>query len=208
MFQKWYSDYTSDISRTINENLNFILNHFAASPFARTISTKTTQGQQITANNNEEALARFKQANYLDCRINAYSSGDLRDDPNFVFLDIDSTADPKVLDRILNFRLRKIGTVLFTGTGLDIYQPKESVCLNEIEDFSIYQNLEPSNQFLRFENLRKFVSVLDIHSDISFVSSPISFAICKRAPLASYNMLLKSTSLILNGYFSYIVFPS
>jgi len=104
-------------------------------------------------NNKEEALARFKQANYLDCRINAYSSGDLRDDPNFVFLDIDSTADPKVLDRILNFRLRKIGahpTVLFTGTGFHIYQPKESVCLNEIEDFSIYQNLEPSNQFLRF----------------------------------------------------------
>src|ERR687886_2238921 len=44
-----------------------------ASIWPRTISTKATEGKQILVYNKEEALARFKQSNYLDCRINAYT---------------------------------------------------------------------------------------------------------------------------------------
>lgn len=58
------SDITSDID--LKDGLGFILGHFAASHFPRTISTRTTEGRQVTVNNEAEALARFKQANYLD----------------------------------------------------------------------------------------------------------------------------------------------
>jgi hypothetical protein len=80
-----FSDYTSDISNEVAENvspssyqpefeqgLDFILNHFEEPLFPRTISTKMTQGRQIAVHNKAEALARFNQANGLDCRIAAY----------------------------------------------------------------------------------------------------------------------------------------
>ena len=54
------------------QGLEFILSHFREPLFPRTISTKTTQGRQIFINSKEEALARFNQANGLDCRIAAY----------------------------------------------------------------------------------------------------------------------------------------
>jgi hypothetical protein len=63
----------------------------------RTISTKTTEGRQIIVNTREEAIARFKQSNYLNCRIRAYpycrrtitatSANGLA--PNFIMIDLD-----------------------------------------------------------------------------------------------------------------------
>jgi hypothetical protein len=38
----------------------------------RTISTKATENRQILVSSRDEALARFKQANFLDSRISAY----------------------------------------------------------------------------------------------------------------------------------------
>src|SRR5215204_3088992 len=57
----------------IEEGLDFMLSHFEEPIWPRAISTKTTECRQILVNNRAEALARFKQANYLDCRISAYS---------------------------------------------------------------------------------------------------------------------------------------
>jgi hypothetical protein len=136
----------------IKTGLDFILKHFAAFAFPRTISTKTTEGRQIWVNNRVEALARFKQADYFDCRINAYSNHDIKGDPNFIFVDIDST-DKKIIDKILAVRFSFIEaypTVLFTGSGYHIYQPIEcgSVSLDVLSDFSSYT--EPSRQFLIF----------------------------------------------------------
>ena len=82
----------------VKTGLNFILIHFIAFAFPRTISTKTTEGRQILVNNKVEALARFKQANYLDCRINAYSKHDIKGDPNFIFIDIDSTNESLLIE--------------------------------------------------------------------------------------------------------------
>lgn len=79
------SDFTSDITNVIavqhspsfyrpvavKEGLDFILTHFKEG-FPRTISTKTTEGRQVVVYNKDEALAMFKAANYLDCKINAY----------------------------------------------------------------------------------------------------------------------------------------
>ena len=85
------------------QGLNFILKHFAELDFPRKISTKTTEGRQILADDKLEALARFKQANYLDCRISAYTESD--DSPNFLFVDIDIKNDLKqVLKSISRFK--------------------------------------------------------------------------------------------------------
>jgi hypothetical protein len=138
----------------IKTGLDFILNHFSSTAFAfpRTISTKTTGGRQIIVNNRAEALARFKQSNYLDCRINAYSKHDIIGDPNFLFIDIDCTSEA-LLNDVLAGKLRSIEaypTVLFTGSGYHLYQPIDCTCIR-LDKFEIFSKFaEPSRQFLRF----------------------------------------------------------
>ena len=73
----------------VEKGLDFLLDHFDSDIWPRTISTKTTQGKQIIVYSKEEALARFKQANCLDCRISAYPSSKyikryLKQTPNFL----------------------------------------------------------------------------------------------------------------------------
>jgi hypothetical protein len=58
------------LAPAVEVGLDFILGHFDMGfIWPRTISTMTTHGRQILVYNKEEAFARFKQANYLDCRI-------------------------------------------------------------------------------------------------------------------------------------------
>ena len=65
-----------EMSNTLLYNLeqqfDFILGHFEAPIWPRTISTYATRNGQILVNNKEEALAWFKAADYKDCKINAY----------------------------------------------------------------------------------------------------------------------------------------
>jgi hypothetical protein len=157
----------------INAGLDFIMRHFTAFAFPRTISTKTTEGRQIWVNNKAEAFARFKQANYLDCRINAYSNHDIRGNPNFIFIDIDST-DKALLDDILTKgKLQSIEahpTVLFTGSGYHIYQPIEcgSISIDEVGTFASYS--EPSRQFLKFSEMYLSDKKCDPNHNPSFKS--------------------------------------
>src|SRR5215212_2958184 len=84
----WVSDYVSDIASevadplsptlskpvdiridvAVSKGLEFILGHFNNETcwFPRTISTKATEGRQVVAYSKEEALVRFKAANYQD----------------------------------------------------------------------------------------------------------------------------------------------
>ena len=93
----------------------------------------------------------------MDCRINAYSGGDIKGDPNFIFIDIDGTTDHKVIKKILNSnsKFKRIGghpTVLFTGNGFHIYQPISSgVCLDDFGELANYcHRQQPSREFLKF----------------------------------------------------------
>jgi hypothetical protein len=129
--------------------LEFILRHFAGIDFPRRISTRTTEGRQTLVNDKPEALARFKQANYLDCRVSAYT--ELDDTPNFIFIDIDSL-DFTVIEKVLN-KYREfewVPTGLFTGSGYHIYQPVTPIRLDDISDFSGYRDTDLSKQFLKF----------------------------------------------------------
>ena|SRR5215467_12544885 len=55
----------------VKEGLVYILNHLDGL-WPRMISTYATRGAQICVKNFAEAMARFKAANFLDCRISAY----------------------------------------------------------------------------------------------------------------------------------------
>jgi len=58
----------------VRKGLDYILSHFEHQTqiWPRTVSTKATEGRQTIAYSNEEALTRFKLANFMDCRISAY----------------------------------------------------------------------------------------------------------------------------------------
>ena len=78
----------------VSDGFDFIVIHFQGPLFPRTISTKVTEGRHVLVFSREEALSRFRESNFLDCRINAYPdytefSGINRQAPYFIFIDLD-----------------------------------------------------------------------------------------------------------------------
>lgn len=156
---------------TVEQGLDYILGHFytdidigvsSSDLWPRTISTKTTQGRQIIVYSREEALARFKQANLLDCRISAYPSRKYYKRhlaPNFLFIDLDSQSLElnKELRQTLSNMKRLLEndsvepTVLWSGKGYHIYLPTDALVLedatNIFEDIEIY---DPSRRFMQW----------------------------------------------------------
>ena len=138
----------------IAENTKFILGHFQTPLFPRTISTFRTKGKQINVYDLEDIISEFKKANYIDCKINAFPSID-NPLPDFIFIDIDKndyvnaeTALDKTLKNIKEKLDCSNPTVLHTGNGYHVYQPIDSLRLENIQDFNFVEN--PSNRFLRF----------------------------------------------------------
>ena len=152
------------LAQSVEQGLDFILGHFDSEGFIwpRTISTRTTQGRQILIYNKEEAHARFKQANYLDCRISAYPSTKytrhLKQKPNFLFIDLDSQAfdlNKELNQTLANIKLKFENndtepTVVWSGKGYHIYLPISALIL---EDESLFEDIEvydPSRKFLQW----------------------------------------------------------
>jgi hypothetical protein len=102
-----------------------------------------------------EAFARFRQANGLDCRINAYPNyvewkGMNRQEPNFIFIDLEILILAQLLSRIsVEFNDYNIQpTILSSGNGYHIYLPVTAFIL-ELEEF--FSDLEyPSRKFLQW----------------------------------------------------------
>jgi hypothetical protein len=152
-----------------NEGLDFIISHLQEPMWPRTISTKATYGRQVTVNSREEALAYFKAANHLDCRINAYPywrPSTLSDfigvkntiPPSLLMIDLDlsdfngeaniiKAALRKILRRISQL-LSSIPTVIWSGNGYHIYVPIRAVVLEDIKEFTNIGQI--STKFLRF----------------------------------------------------------
>lgn len=105
---------------------------------------------QFSVFSEEDILIKCKQADYNDCRINAYpevieSNGNLVQPPNFIFIDLDLgnfNNDINKLDKIKNSTLRKIGqyksipTIVWTGNGYHIYFPIRIPVIDHIYIFS------------------------------------------------------------------------
>lgn len=151
---------------TVEAGLGFLLGHFQEPRWPRTISTRTTEGRQIKVMNREEALARFKQAKLLDCRINAYPHREdwaielLGQAPNFIFIDEDKSnfSTEQALDMTLRRTLKNIKqkldnntqpTVLWSGGGYNILQPVEAFVLGQESLFTDLVKY-PDTEFLRF----------------------------------------------------------
>jgi hypothetical protein len=167
---------------TIEQGLNFILGHFQDQDrdqpiFPRSISTKTTEGRQILVNSEKEALARFTQANYQDCRISAYPpngednpsevakfQGIQKSTPTNLLIMIDLDRSNFETDRALQVALTRTlqnikdkldpaanPTVIWSGRGYHIYLVIGSNGVN-LEYEQVFTNLtgEPSRKFLQF----------------------------------------------------------
>jgi len=127
----------------------------------RTISTKT-QARQYAVYSREEAIARFKQSNLLDCRINAYPdytayNGINRQPPNFIFIDIDRslfTTDNEFWGAVKQTCKNIVQTlggkpsILWSGNGVHICQPIEAIVFEQESKFAQFN--QPSQTFLRF----------------------------------------------------------
>ncbi len=104
------------------EDVELILSHFGEPLFPRKMMTYSSNGQ-FAVTSKEEILQRCKEANYIDCRINAYPEyieyrGIVRQPPNFIFIDLDKShfsryKDPvKILDSALSKALKNISSTL------------------------------------------------------------------------------------------------
>ncbi len=109
-------------------------------------------------------LSRFRQARFVDCRINAYPSytgwkGFNRQAPNFLFLDLDLfrfksiEALNRALKKTLKFMKEKLGddlspTVLWTGNGYHIYLPVTAFILELESIFAGFE--EPSRRLIQW----------------------------------------------------------
>lgn len=159
----------------IEEGLDLTLNHFQEPIWPRAISTKTTQCRQILVYNRDEALARFKQSKYLDCRISAYGQnadknpsavarfqGIMTATPTdlMVMMDLDrcNFKSERALGLALAATLKNIKeklivntpTVLWSGRGYHIIQPLDAngIVFEHIRQFeNVHQ---PTIMFLRF----------------------------------------------------------
>lgn len=130
--------------------------------FPRTISTSKTQGRQIKVSNIEEILASFKEANLVDCRINAYPKFTNYKDinmqpPTLVMCDLDLVKFRtehlmfKALDQTVENIQNDIGgipMILFTGNGYHVYQAINLPVLEQESMFARFDN--PSTEFIRY----------------------------------------------------------
>ena len=152
---------------SVIEGLDLILSHFdhQISLWPRAISTKTTEGRQITVYSREQAIARFKQANYLDCRISVYpysrstTTSTFGLAPDLIMIDLDAYNfdNDDVLERVLEqtvariknlLELKSKPTVISSGNGYHIYIPIDVIVLEEYREFSNVD--QPSIKFIRF----------------------------------------------------------
>jgi hypothetical protein len=167
-------------------NIQFILSHFKGQEyithFFRPIMTHKT-GVQVMVYSKEEMMKNFRDANYIDCRINGYPYHDRRDKytkirPTFLFIDLDlslcSTSKYPIrkLDYILKQTLKKIEdeinghtTVLWTGGGYHIYQPIDLSIHRDNYKF-ILESIDKFQEFIpiiRNDLTTKFTSFVSKH---------------------------------------------
>jgi hypothetical protein len=153
------------MTASLESGLNFVLLHLEEPIFPRRIATYATEGKQILVNNSEEALARFKQSNLLDCRISAYPypvpeyKGVNRQTLDFFLSDLDrkdfktkKSFEECMRNTLQNFKNKLHGanpTILWSGGGYHFLQPMYADVLLEME--SVFMEfVEPSRNLMQY----------------------------------------------------------
>ncbi|MDF0680309.1 MAG: hypothetical protein P0116_05030, partial [Candidatus Nitrosocosmicus sp.] len=178
----------------VKEGIDFILSHFEERQqlFPRKISTSISNTRQFTVYNKEQILNECIEADFIDCRINAYPVLDNNNypsysniqAPNLIFIDIDldknlSYQEAKTkLEKLKNKSIKSIKersngsqpTILWTGNGYHIYIVIDTKPLELIKELSeLSQN--PSEEFLRYAELTFSNEKKDSGHNPSFKSS-------------------------------------
>jgi hypothetical protein len=121
------------------KDIDFILSHFDSyTLFPRKMMTSVSNGQ-FSITSKDEIFEKCKQANFIDCRINAYPEyteyqGIVRYPPNFIFIDLDLANflkyndSKKTLDRVLKNTLKNMSSIgqeyHLPDTSLDLQHPQ------------------------------------------------------------------------------------
>ena len=204
-------------------DLDYILAHFQEPIFPRTISTKTTQGRQILVNSREEALARFAQSTYLDCRISAYQPNAIENPSDIekflghakitpknlvIIIDLDKCTfnSDNMMDLSLTNTLQKIKstldvdlepTVIWSGNGYHIYLVMDSngITLENVKQLTDIKIDQLSTRFLRF--VESYLS--DGKSDRAH-NTTVSFNNCMMRVPGSINSKNNSEVRIINRW--------
>jgi Primase X len=157
---------------TIVEGLGYIIGHFKGQRlcFPRAISTKATHGAQILVDDPGQAMDKFVEANFLDCRISAYPPTSALSSfvgvnmdiaPGIVMIDLDRETFKSQIsfERALSGTLNKINselpnccpTIIWSGSGYHIYLVLDAF---ELESVDVFNNdrfgSTPSQKFLRY----------------------------------------------------------
>jgi hypothetical protein len=114
----------------IEEGLDYILSHFEGQrQWPRTISTKATDNRQVPVNSKKEALARFTQASFLDCRISAYPQ--TSEVSSFVGVNLDIAPSVIMIDLDQEtFKTQRAFEMALSRTVNKIGQDRQGSCLN------------------------------------------------------------------------------
>jgi len=172
------------------EGINLLLGLFEKAgqiPFPRKIMTAKSSGQ-ITVYSKEEMLQKFENADFIDCRVNAYPLvlKDILQIPNIILIDIDINRSLKTgrkrVEVHLSKTLQKIGEhtcdsiiplVLWTGNGyhviviLNILEP-----LEHIEEYTSISSscAQLSREFMLFAKMYLSENRADPKNSPSFES--------------------------------------
>jgi hypothetical protein len=152
------------LDKAVTEGLDYILDlvDHQIAIWPRTVSTHYTQGKQIVVYTRDEAIARFRHANYIDCRISAYPyhKKDAKIPCDFIMIDLDRGNfgyDDCALESALRQTLAKIRqvlihkpTVVWSGNGYHIYIPITEPILENIKELSCAGIYDISAEFIRF----------------------------------------------------------
>ena len=156
------------------EGLKFLLSHFSEPLWPRRISTILSENRRFPIWEGERhALAQFKLANLVDCRISAYPyfveyKGVVRQTYDLLFIDLDKShaipfggyTSQQILDVSLNATLQKMKqvlkdkdvfpTVLWSGNGYHIILPVQKLDIPFESDTMFCKFNQPSKEFLKF----------------------------------------------------------
>ena len=146
------------------------MSHFQGQcSWPRKISTKATDNRQVVVNTRAEALTRFTQANFLDCRISAYPPPskvssfvgvNLDIAPSIIMIDLDREIfkTQRAFEMAQSVTLKKINktiisapTVIWSGSGYHNYLVLDAFVLETEDAFNNSRfGSSPSQKFLRF----------------------------------------------------------
>jgi Primase X len=161
------------------------------------ISTYLTGNHQIVVSSKEEALARFKQSNLLDCKISSFPypvptvRGINAQVPDFFISDIDrknfktyKLFHQCLQDTLQNYKTILHGadpTILWTGGGYQLLQPLDADIILEMVD--IFKEFDqPSMKLMRYlERLMTDGKCDPVHNNT------VSFGNCMIRIPGSYN---------------------